>query len=39
MGNCCNCQHAINHEYCGLFDELIEENGNCYMWRGEHECE
>ena len=30
--NCCNCKHMYRGEYCSLFDELIEDNGCCWMW-------
>lgn len=33
--NCLECRHCYNGEVCVLFEELIDENGSCFMWKGE----
>ena len=38
-GNCCDCKHKSYNE-CILFNELIEDNGSCFMYNGDgEECD
>ena len=33
--NCLECRYCFNGEVCTLFEELVEENGSCFMWKAE----